>query len=97
MSTVTLDAAAIAGLSRPGGMIDENIERRAKRVLFTAQVRAPVVTGALRASGQARRLDFPPGAWQVVFLIYYAWFVDQGTVFMDPRYFLTYSLPEAVR
>lgn len=96
-TTVELDHAVIDSWTRPGGMIDADMERRAKRVVFAAQIRAPVVTGALRASGVAQPAGDVQGAWDAVFAIYYAWFVDQGTIYMDPRYYLTLSLGEAVR
>lgn len=96
-TTVELDHAAIAGWAQPGGMVSDNMEMRAKRVVFKAQVLSPVRTGALRASGQAVPAPFPVGAWDAVFLIFYAWFVDQGTIYMDPRYYLTNALGEAIR
>lgn len=95
-ATVTIDTAVIASWSQPGGMVDLNMESRAKRVVFVAQIRAPVRTGALRASGVAQP-GATPGAWEAVFNIYYAWFVDRGTRYMDPRFYLSDSLSEAVR
>lgn len=95
--TVDIDHAVIGSWSQPGGMVSADMETRAKRVVFTAQIRAPVRTGALRASGTAQPAADVQGAWDAVFAIYYAWFVDQGTRFMDPRYYLTDSLSAAIR
>lgn len=95
--TVEVDTSVIEGWLRPGGMVEANMEERAKRVVFGAQVRAPVRTGALRASGVAQRSSDTQGAWDALFAIYYAYFVDQGTIYMDPRYYLTYSLDLAIR
>lgn len=94
--TVDIDRTVIEGWLRPGGIVDANMETRAKRVVLGAQVRAPVRTGALRASGVAQRSSDAQGAWDALFAIYYAWFVDQGTIYMDPRYYLTQSLNLAI-
>lgn len=97
-TTVTIDHAVIDSWRAPGGMVDKNIEGRAKRVVFLGKIRAPVRTGALRESGVAVPCNEGiAGAWDAVFAIYYAWYVDQGTQFMDPRYYLTDSLSEAIR
>jgi hypothetical protein len=96
-ATITIDQAVIASWLQPGGMIDADMERRAKAVVFEAQIRSPVVTGALRASGRAQPAGDVQGAWDAVFAIYYAWFVDRGTIYMDPRYYLTNSLGAAIR
>ena len=95
--TVDIDHAVISSWLAPGGMVDADMETRAKRVVFLAQIRAPVRTGALRSSGVAQPAGDVQGAWDAVFAIYYAFFVDQGTVHMDPRYYLTNSLSAAIR
>jgi len=96
-ATVTIDQSVIESWLRPGGMVDEDIERRAKRVVFIAKVRSPVRTGALRSSGTHAPAGDAPGAWDALFAIYYAWFVDQGTIYMDPRRYLSDSLSAAIR
>jgi hypothetical protein len=94
---VTIDDGAIASWLQPGGMIDANMELRADRSLAEALQRVPYVTGALHDSGTTRRSDSVPGGWEVVFAIFYAAWVDQGTTFFRGRFYLRDSISAAIR
>lgn len=85
------DAAAL--ISRRGGELDRDMERRARRAEATAKVNAPVDTGLLRASGYTAEAPDEEAAWDVIFPVHYAWYVDQGTRFMSGRFYLTDALP----
>lgn len=99
MSTFEIDQGTLQSWVLPGGIVEQDMARRARAVVFEAQVRAPVRTGALRASAVAKPATDAEvlGAWDAVFNIYYAWFVDQGTRFMDPRLYLSLSIGSAIR
>lgn len=94
---ITLDPGAIDAMKRPGGSVYEDMGRRALAVDSGAKIRAPVRTGRLRASGYAAPSTSVDGAWDVVFPVGYAIFVNEGTRYMRRRPFLTDALIEAVR
>ena len=94
--TITIDPGAVQRLTNRGGAIDTDLQRRALRGLQTARLRAPVDTGRLRASGLTEPTRGVPGAWDIVFPVNYAWFVDQGTRFMVGRPYLSGVLPTLV-
>lgn len=88
------DAATM--VARRGGDLDRDMERRARRVEAAAKVNAPVDTGRLRASGYTAEALENSAAWDVIFPVHYAWYVDQGTRFMRGRFYLTDALPAAL-
>lgn len=94
--SVTIAIGDVGQLVRRGGEIDRDMERRARRVEGTAKVLAPVRTGRMRASGYTTPANEVEGAWDVVFPVDYAIFVNSGTRYMAARPFLTDALPEAL-
>lgn len=94
-TTVNINFSVISGWLQPGGMVNADMEKRAKRVALAAAVRAPVRSGDLRDSGSAQPGELM-GEWDAVFAIHYAYFVDQGTIHMDPRHYLRNSLGVAI-
>ena len=89
MTDVVLDSGAIAALAAPGGAVDVDMRRRATNVLNRAVLGAPVDTGRLRASGFVTEIPGVPAGYDVVFPVDYAYYVDQGTVYMEGRPFLS--------
>lgn len=81
--TVQVDQNAVAGLSRPGGMVDVWTRDQAQQVATVARREAPSRTGRLRASIVARRAQDVSGrfvsGWEVSATAPYAAFVHQGT------------------
>jgi hypothetical protein len=101
--TFTPDVGQIQQLTRRGGPVDQDMERRSRRVLSAAVAQAPVgksrkgyVGGRMRASGHIAPYALIAGAWDVIFAVYYAGYVDQGTYKMRARPFLSGNLHLAV-
>lgn len=94
--SVTVHVGAVGRLLDRGGDIDRDMERRARRVEATAKVLAPVDTGRMRASGYTTQATEIPAAWDVIFPVHYAIFVNSGTRFMAARPFMTDALPAAL-
>lgn len=95
--SITIDPSAVIAMKRPGGSIYDDMGRRANLVDSAAKIRAPVRTGRMRASGYAAPSTDVEGAWEVIFPVGYAIFVNGGTRYMRARPFLTDALQEAVR
>jgi hypothetical protein len=102
--TLSTDLGQIQQLTRRGGPVDQDMERRSRLVLSAAVAQAPVgksrkgyVGGRMRASGHIAPYALIAGAWDVIFSVYYAGFVDQGTYKMRARPFLSGNLYLAVQ
>lgn len=74
----TVNQSAIAQLTRRGGIIDADMERRSRKVLAPSVMQAPVLTGRMRASGHVAPYLAIAAAWQVIFDVGYSLYVDQG-------------------
>jgi hypothetical protein len=80
IARVTID---ISNLTRDGGIIDNDIERRSVRVESRARVLCPVDRGRLRATIAHSRGDRPL-VWQVSADTVYAMWIHEGMRY-DPR------------
>jgi hypothetical protein len=78
-----------------GGMVDVDLNRRAQRVAARARSVVPVKTGALRASIHERPGSLVPLAWEVAASTSYANFIEEGTRYISPRFYLRRSLSAA--
>lgn len=94
--SVTIELPNTGILAARGGDVDRDMERRARRVESTAKILAPVRTGRMRASGYTAPATEVEGAWDVIFPVGYAIFVNDGTRFMEARPFMTNALSEAL-